>query len=312
MAKIKICLDAGHYAKYNRSPAVPAYYESEMNWKLHLMLKVELEKYGIEVITTRKDQAKDLSLYSRGAAAKGCNLMLSIHSNAVGNSGVNESVDHASAYCMTDDKGTKVDDISRELGKKLAAVVADVMELEDGYKTSTRLSDRDKNGDGVLNDNYYGVLNGARQVGVPGIILEHSFHTNTRSTKWLMVDSNLEKLAVAEAKVIAEYFGVAGDNAPASGAGTSTQDKPATAVKTVSVDLPTVRRGTMNSGYVLTVQAKLKALGYDLGDTGFEGLDGDFGGNTEKAVATFQRDVGITADGIVGKNTWAAITKAIK
>ena len=35
MAK-KICLDAGHYAKYNRSPVVPEYYESVMNWKLHL------------------------------------------------------------------------------------------------------------------------------------------------------------------------------------------------------------------------------------------------------------------------------------
>ena len=33
-----ICLDAGHYGKYNRSPAIPEYYESDMNWKLHLML----------------------------------------------------------------------------------------------------------------------------------------------------------------------------------------------------------------------------------------------------------------------------------
>lgn len=45
MAK-KICLDAGHYGQYNRSPAIPEYYESEMNWKLHLLLKKELEKYG--------------------------------------------------------------------------------------------------------------------------------------------------------------------------------------------------------------------------------------------------------------------------
>lgn len=34
-----ICLDAGHEEKYNRSPAVPEYYESEINWKLHLLLK---------------------------------------------------------------------------------------------------------------------------------------------------------------------------------------------------------------------------------------------------------------------------------
>lgn len=29
----KICLDAGHYGDYNRSTAVPEYYESRMNWK---------------------------------------------------------------------------------------------------------------------------------------------------------------------------------------------------------------------------------------------------------------------------------------
>ena len=49
MAKIKICLDAGHYGKYNQSPAVSKYYESDMAWKLHLLLKKELEAYGIEV-----------------------------------------------------------------------------------------------------------------------------------------------------------------------------------------------------------------------------------------------------------------------
>ena len=48
MSKI-VCLDAGHYGKYNRSPAVPAYYESVRMWDLHLLLKAELEKYGIEV-----------------------------------------------------------------------------------------------------------------------------------------------------------------------------------------------------------------------------------------------------------------------
>jgi N-acetylmuramoyl-L-alanine amidase len=53
MAKIKICLDAGHYGKYNRSPAVKEYYESDMNWKLHNMLKKYLEEYGFEVIQTR-------------------------------------------------------------------------------------------------------------------------------------------------------------------------------------------------------------------------------------------------------------------
>ena len=27
---VKVCLDAGHYGKYNRSPAVSSYYESDI------------------------------------------------------------------------------------------------------------------------------------------------------------------------------------------------------------------------------------------------------------------------------------------
>lgn len=37
-----ICLDAGHYAKYNRCPAIQEYQESVVNLKLHLLLKKEL------------------------------------------------------------------------------------------------------------------------------------------------------------------------------------------------------------------------------------------------------------------------------
>ena len=190
MAK-KICLDAGHYGKVNKSPAVPAYYESEMNWKLHLLLKKELESYGFEVIQTRSAQASDLEVYARGAASKGCDLFISLHSNAVG-SGVDESTDYPVAIVQLDGKGNA-------LGEKLAECVEAVM----GTKGDGRTWQRKGN-----NGEYYGVLRGAAAVGTMGIILEHSFHTNTRSTKWLLDDSNLAKLAAAEAKVIAEHYGM--------------------------------------------------------------------------------------------------------
>lgn len=56
---------------------------------------------------------------------------------------------------------------------------------------------------------YYGVLRGARAVGTPYyMLIEHSFHTNTKATKWLSKDANLDKLAVAEADILAEFFGM--------------------------------------------------------------------------------------------------------
>lgn len=192
MAKIKICLDAGHYGKTNRSPAVSSYYESEMNWKLHLKLKAELEKFGIEVITTRADQAKDMGLKARGQASKGCNLFLSIHSNAVG-SAVNEAVDYPLVIVPINGSGDVI-------GKKLSKCVETTMGTKQKGDMWSKKSDSGKD--------WYGVINGATSVGVPGLILEHSFHTNTRAAKWLSDDSNLDKLSKAEAEVIAAHYGV--------------------------------------------------------------------------------------------------------
>lgn len=62
MKGIKIMLDAGHYGKYNRSPANGAYYESDFAWKFHKLLKAALEKRGISVGTTRDAQANDLEV----------------------------------------------------------------------------------------------------------------------------------------------------------------------------------------------------------------------------------------------------------
>lgn len=199
----KICLDAGHYGKYNRSNVYPSYYESDMNWTLHLLLKKELEKYGFEVITTRDDKDVDLALDKRGAKSKGCDLFISLHSNACDT----ESVDRAVVIPYQDVKWTDIDDKSRAIAERLGACVTDVMDLS-SYQIYPRKSDNDRDGNGKLDDEYYGVLYGARLVGVPAVIVEHGFHTNTRCAKWLSVDSNLEKLAKAEAEVIADYLGV--------------------------------------------------------------------------------------------------------
>lgn len=189
---IKICLDAGHFGLYNQSPAVKTYYESNMAWKLHLLLKKELESYGVEVITTRSNQAKDLDVVTRGQLGKGCDLLISIHSNAVGSS-VNESVDYPIVYAPVNGKGTK-------LAEQLAKCIESTMGTAQKGKAGTRKLDNGKD--------YYGVIRGATSVGVVGLIIEHSFHTQTKATKWLSNDSNLEKLAAAEAKVIADYYGL--------------------------------------------------------------------------------------------------------
>lgn len=189
---MKICIDAGHYGKYNQSPADGRYYESDFTWKLHLLQKKYLEEYGIEVITTRPDQGGDRGLYSRGAASEGCALFISDHSNAVG-TGVNDSVDYPAAYCAIDGRADGI-------GMALAQCVEQELETRQPARIEHR---RGKKGD------YYGVLRGATAVGTPGLILEHSFHTNTRIARWLLEEENLHRLARAEARAIALYYNIA-------------------------------------------------------------------------------------------------------
>lgn len=70
---------------------------------------------------------------------------------------------------------------------------------------------------------------------------------------------------------------------------------------------PTLRRGSKGP-YVKEMQEILARLGYDLGSCG---IDSDYGKMTQAAVSSFQKDHGLTADGICGKNTWTALLKAV-
>ena len=69
--------------------------------------------------------------------------------------------------------------------------------------------------------------------------------------------------------------------------------------------LPTLKRGSKGE-YVTLLQTKLVQKGYSVGSYG---IDGDFGSGTLKAVKEFQQDHGLTADGIVGAKTWAALNE---
>ena len=62
--------------------------------------------------------------------------------------------------------------------------------------------------------------------------------------------------------------------------------------------MPVLRRGSKGDA-VANLQARLKVAGYPLA------IDGDFGPATELAVQHFQGDQKLTADGIVGPQTWA-------
>lgn len=188
----RILLDAGHYDKLNQSPGVPEYYEAVQMWKLHLLLKTALEKYGFSVSVTREDQKKDLALKKRGMLAKDHELFLSLHTNAVGK--YMSDTDRVDIYAPYDNVNE-----SHSLAARIGGAVAQIMGIEKSYVKTKKGS----------NGECYGVLRGAREAGCTlYYLLECSFHTNERAARWLLNENNLKLLAEGIAAVIAEYFGI--------------------------------------------------------------------------------------------------------
>lgn len=68
---------------------------------------------------------------------------------------------------------------------------------------------------------------------------------------------------------------------------------------------PLLRRGSL-SVYVLIAQDDLNTLGYSTGS-----LDGIFGNNTYNAVRRYQASRGLSADGIIGCNTWRSLQENV-
>ena len=68
-------------------------------------------------------------------------------------------------------------------------------------------------------------------------------------------------------------------------------------------DPPRLKQGSKGPDVVPRLQQALLNLGFDPGP-----IDGDFGPKTVKAVKkAYQKARGLTADGIVGPKTWAAL-----
>lgn len=76
-----------------------------------------------------------------------------------------------------------------------------------------------------------------------------------------------------------------------------------TVKRTYALELRILKRGCTGED-VKALQILLIGKGYDCGKYG---ADGDFGSATDKAVRAYQKDKGLTVDGIAGKNTMTSL-----
>ena len=188
---MKVMIDPGHYGKYvNQSPVDPSYYESATVWTLANYLAESLRKYGVLVGLTRTDINENPGLVERGRMAQGYDLFVSIHTNATGNSQGSNAANFPVCFVQVNGSSTE---IGERLGKALMPLFgADKYEC---YSVA--------NAQGT---DYYGVLRGAAEVGVPGLIVEHGFHTCKANVDLLKDDSFLRLLADTDAQTIVSYL----------------------------------------------------------------------------------------------------------
>ena len=245
-SNVKICIDPGHFAGKNEVTGSDSYGYAEGDFTLEVAkeLKNLLEKkYGIAVCMTRdsgsislggyRDASLDsghISLRGAYAAEQECDLYLAIHTNANEDNAngadtfgqsiaidkpiliVNDLVvssDTLLAVCNA--VGQNLAEVSYQLGisshKDFTAVAADrVMEWTTAYNDST-----EKQGTVVCrhgsHGQYYGTLRGAQEAGIPGVIIEHGYHTVPQMRDAAMNGELKEKWAEADAEGIVSGFG---------------------------------------------------------------------------------------------------------
>lgn len=139
---LKVVIDPGHYTNYNKGVAA-GYYEGNTVLKLAQYLKEELEisRNQVEVIMTKDTLAENPGVFARGqvAVSNKATVLLSLHSNAIG-----DIAKYEKAYGVSVYRSLFLPD-SEELGKRLANAVAAVMAPETGVTYSRGVLTRKNN-----------------------------------------------------------------------------------------------------------------------------------------------------------------------
>ena len=242
-SNLLLCIDPGHYAGKNMIQTEPVYAEGDFTLPLAQELeKILREEYGVTVRMTRDSGDISLGGYSndsldsghislRGEAAKGADLFISLHTNAnlEGANGcateeqpisINKPILILNEPACQDPQvirlanriGSGLAKASVELGiaaKGTFQEVADAGEIRewtDAYNDATNVEGTVCRRTGQ-NGDYYGVLRGAANVGVPGMIIEHGFHTVPEMRGTAKTGELAKAWARADAEGIAEGFG---------------------------------------------------------------------------------------------------------
>lgn len=245
-SNIYICIDPGHYAGKNAVEGEQSYGYAEGDFTLLLSLElcdILSKKYGIATCLTRDSGSITLSGYTdesldsahialRGsyAAKMGCDLFMSVHTNSNQDDAngvptyeqpisINKPMVIANALALSSDEvlslcnavGENLAETNFEFGTSayrefIPASKETVREWTVDYNDST-----EEQGTVVYRygskGEFYGVLRGAQNAGVPGIIVEHGYHSVPQMREAAMTGNLKSQWARDDADGIAAGYG---------------------------------------------------------------------------------------------------------
>ena len=213
---VVVALDPGHDSKHTGATGIGGLKEEVLTLKIANYCKEELEKYsGVQVYMTRtsascpypnnSSSGGDIGDRVLAAVDAGADIFVSIHLNSSTSSSPN------GAEVIVPNNNWKPD-VAKE-GRELAQAILDELKAvgvnmrpNEIYSKDTTVNE--KYPDGSKSD-YFSVQIYAKEAGIPGIIVEHAFLSNSNDVnKFLKTESGLKKLGVADATGIAEYLGL--------------------------------------------------------------------------------------------------------
>ena len=208
---IVVALDPGHDAN-DAGAQGHGLKEEDLTLKIANYCKQELEQYaGVKVYMTRTGAACPYNkpgitcMEDRVNAAvnAGAKIFVSFHLN----SSVSSAVKGAEVIVPNNSWKAEVGAAGRELGEAiLDELVALGLTRRSVYSKDTTINERYP--DGSISD-YFSVQIHCKEHGIPGLIVEHAFLSNSSDVNnFLKTESGLKKLGIADATGIAKYLGL--------------------------------------------------------------------------------------------------------
>lgn len=203
---IVVVLDPGHGGS-DPGASGNGLREKDLTLKIAQYAKQELEKYaGVTVYLTRSSDSyvglKDRATYAKSVNA---DIFVSLHIN----SNTSPSPNGAEIYYPNRNYNASIGETGKQLASQIIKQLTALGIKNRGIKEEEQCKDPDEEymyPDGSHGD-YHSVIRNCKKEGIPAILVEHAFISNTSdASNYLSSDEKLKKLGVADAQGIAEYY----------------------------------------------------------------------------------------------------------